>query len=170
MQTSDESQELKEIWSQLEQDPNAGRLQPGLPLDDPDAEGFEYAFDNHYLPATYWSSLRIHNGEEPGEGPGVHPRVRLLSLRESIDFETVTMKMGPDEDFDEEDIAAGWPKAEAARRKLQRVNSRITVESVVADIHFANVEGLVEDVDVVVDATDNFETRYLLYGTWGGDG
>ncbi|MBI4578069.1 MAG: ThiF family adenylyltransferase [Planctomycetes bacterium] len=64
--------------------------------------------------------------------------------------------------FDEDDIAAGLPKAEAARRKLQRINSQVTVEGLVADANYRNIEQLAEGADLLLDGTDNFETRYLM--------
>jgi adenylyltransferase/sulfurtransferase len=64
--------------------------------------------------------------------------------------------------FDEEDIAAGLPKAVAAARKLARANSSVTVEPVVADVTARNIERLVQDCDLVLDGSDNFEVRLLL--------
>lgn len=64
--------------------------------------------------------------------------------------------------FDEEDIARRLPKAIAAAERLQRVNSEIQVEPLVEDINADGIEALVREVDLVLDATDNFETRYLL--------
>ena len=64
--------------------------------------------------------------------------------------------------FDEEDIAMGLPKAVAAAEKLRKVNSQVEVEPVVADVNPDNVERLIEDVDLVLDGTDNFEVRFLL--------
>ena len=64
--------------------------------------------------------------------------------------------------FDEEDIARGLPKAVAAAEKLRRVNSSIRIEAVVADVHFGNIETLIKGADIVLDGTDNFETRYLI--------
>jgi molybdopterin/thiamine biosynthesis adenylyltransferase len=64
--------------------------------------------------------------------------------------------------FDEADVAEGLPKAKAAERRLRAVNSEIEIEGVVSDVHAANVEGLIADADLVMDGTDNFETRYLL--------
>ncbi len=64
--------------------------------------------------------------------------------------------------FDEDDIAAGLPKAEAARRKLGRINSAVTVDAVVADANYRNIEQLAESTDLLLDGTDNFETRYLI--------
>lgn len=64
--------------------------------------------------------------------------------------------------FDEADVAAGLPKAIAAQAKLQAINSAIEIEAIVADVDSTNVGSLFDHVDVVVDGTDNFETRYLL--------
>ncbi|MGE0870045.1 MAG: ThiF family adenylyltransferase [Kofleriaceae bacterium] len=64
--------------------------------------------------------------------------------------------------FDEDDVRSCMPKAEAAAAKLRRINSNITIEARVVDISYANVEDQIADVDLVVDGTDNFDTRYLL--------
>jgi molybdopterin/thiamine biosynthesis adenylyltransferase len=64
--------------------------------------------------------------------------------------------------FDEDDLTRDLPKAVAAAEKLRRVNPEVTVEPVVADVNTTNVEELIRGVDVVLDGTDNFETRYLL--------
>jgi adenylyltransferase/sulfurtransferase len=64
--------------------------------------------------------------------------------------------------FDEDDAAEPLPKAIAAARKLSRINSTVTVEPVVADVGPRNVLELIRDVDVILDGTDNFETRFLL--------
>lgn len=64
--------------------------------------------------------------------------------------------------FDEEDVASNLPKAEAAARKMRVINSQITVEAVVTDIDHTNIIDLVSDVDLILDGTDNFETRYLI--------
>src|SRR5437588_5520580 len=67
--------------------------------------------------------------------------------------------------FDEEDITRRLPKAIAAAEKLRRVNSETKIEPVVEDINVDGIESLVRSVDLVLDATDNFETRYLLNDT-----
>lgn len=64
--------------------------------------------------------------------------------------------------FDEQDVADNLPKSEAAARKLRTINSAVTVESVVTDIDHTNILDLVEDADLILDGTDNFETRYLI--------
>jgi len=64
--------------------------------------------------------------------------------------------------FDEADAAEALPKAVAAARRLARVNSEVKVEPMVADLTAANVEDLFEDIDLILDGTDNFETRFLI--------
>jgi len=64
--------------------------------------------------------------------------------------------------FDEEDARAALPKAIAARQHLLRVNSGVRVSAHVADLVPANIGSLLEGIDLVLDCTDNFETRYLL--------
>ncbi len=64
--------------------------------------------------------------------------------------------------FDESDAAEARPKAVAAARRLAKVNSSIKVEPMVADLTALGAEDLLEDVDLILDATDNFETRYLI--------
>ncbi len=64
--------------------------------------------------------------------------------------------------FDENDAAESLPKAIAAGRKIAAFNSDIVVEPQVADVTPATIEELLADVQLVLDGTDNFETRYLL--------
>jgi molybdopterin/thiamine biosynthesis adenylyltransferase len=64
--------------------------------------------------------------------------------------------------FSEHDVRAGLPKAVAAQRRLHQVNSLVKVEPLVTDVNYKNIELLVEGVDLILDATDNFETRFLL--------
>jgi len=63
--------------------------------------------------------------------------------------------------FDENDARASLPKAEAARRHLARINSSIRVDAVIADLVPQNAPDLLT-ADIVLDCTDNFETRYLI--------
>src|SRR5439155_25482152 len=64
--------------------------------------------------------------------------------------------------FDETDVAANLPKAEAAARKLALINSEVHVEPVVTDVDRTNILDLVGDADLILDGTDNFEIRYLI--------
>lgn len=63
--------------------------------------------------------------------------------------------------FDEQDVADGIPKAEAAKRKLRRINSDVEVTAIVDDINFRNIERFADGADILIDGLDNFETRYL---------
>lgn len=64
--------------------------------------------------------------------------------------------------FDEQDLAQNLPKAVAARRKLQAVNSDIDVRGLVSDVNPENIEELIAGATLVMDGTDNFETRYII--------
>jgi len=64
--------------------------------------------------------------------------------------------------FDESDAVDSLPKAIAAARKIAAFNSEIVVEPQVADLTPANISSLLADVHLILDGTDNFETRYLL--------
>src|SRR5689334_20752098 len=64
--------------------------------------------------------------------------------------------------FDEADAAESVPKAVAAVRKISAFNSEVEAKAEVADLTPANIEGLLSQADLILDATDNFETRYLI--------
>ncbi len=64
--------------------------------------------------------------------------------------------------FDEADAAESLPKAIAAARRIAAFNSEVAVEAHVADLAPDNVRPLLKAVDLILDGTDNFETRYLL--------
>ncbi len=64
--------------------------------------------------------------------------------------------------FDEADAAESLPKAIAAGRKIAAFNSHVVVEARVEDVVPTNVESLLGGSDLVLDGTDNFETRYLI--------
>ena len=64
--------------------------------------------------------------------------------------------------FDEADARDALPKAVAAERKLRSLNSDIQVEGVVADLNSRNARELLSGFPLIVDGTDNFETRFLI--------
>lgn len=64
--------------------------------------------------------------------------------------------------YDEADAAEALPKAVAAARRLAKINSEVAVEPLVADLTPATIEDLFEDIDLILDGTDNFETRFLI--------
>jgi molybdopterin/thiamine biosynthesis adenylyltransferase len=64
--------------------------------------------------------------------------------------------------FDEADARESLPKAVAAERRLRAINSGIAIEGIVADLNPKNAEELLTGYDLILDGTDNFETRFLL--------
>jgi molybdopterin/thiamine biosynthesis adenylyltransferase len=64
--------------------------------------------------------------------------------------------------FDEEDVAEAIPKAEAARRRIARINSGVRVSAIVDDLNPGNIARHAAEAQVLVDGLDNFETRYLV--------
>jgi adenylyltransferase/sulfurtransferase len=64
--------------------------------------------------------------------------------------------------FDESDARDSLPKAEAARRKIALFNSETRIHAYVADLTPANIHELLTGADIILDATDNFQTRYLI--------
>lgn len=64
--------------------------------------------------------------------------------------------------FTEQDAEEHLPKAIAAKSRLQAVNSSIQIEAIVADVTEVNILEFAEDVDLILDGTDNFEIRYLI--------
>jgi molybdopterin-synthase adenylyltransferase len=64
--------------------------------------------------------------------------------------------------FDESDALDSLPKAIAASRKIGAFNSQIAIDARIADLTPSNVEPLLSEVSLVLDGTDNFETRYLI--------
>src|SRR5712691_12152743 len=64
--------------------------------------------------------------------------------------------------FDEDDVTAQMPKAVAAAEKLRRINHNVSLEPIVADVDCRNVRELARGVNLILDGTDNFETRILV--------
>jgi molybdopterin-synthase adenylyltransferase len=64
--------------------------------------------------------------------------------------------------FEESDAHEALPKAVAAQRRLRAINSGISVDAIVADVGPKNAEDLLRGFPVILDGTDNFETRFLL--------
>ncbi|VEF46345.1 thiamine/molybdopterin biosynthesis ThiF/MoeB-like protein [Bacillus freudenreichii] len=64
--------------------------------------------------------------------------------------------------YTEQDVHDQLPKAVAAKRRLSEVNSMIEVETFTADVTAENAEELVRGKTLIVDATDNIETRLLM--------
>jgi molybdopterin/thiamine biosynthesis adenylyltransferase len=64
--------------------------------------------------------------------------------------------------FDERDAKEKTPKAIAASQKLKKINSEVRIIPHVEDVHPATIEDLIEGSDLIMDATDNMETRFLI--------
>jgi molybdopterin-synthase adenylyltransferase len=64
--------------------------------------------------------------------------------------------------FDEDDARKGTPKAVAAAEKLRAINSSVHIEPIVGDIEPGNIERFCDGIDLILDGTDNFETRFLI--------
>ena len=64
--------------------------------------------------------------------------------------------------FDEADALTALPKAIAAERKLRSINSSVSVEGIIADLSPHNAANLLSRFDLILDGTDNFETRFLI--------
>src|SRR6202050_2621753 len=64
--------------------------------------------------------------------------------------------------FEESDAQEALPKAVAAERRLRAINSGVSVEGIVADVSAKNAEELLRGFPLILDGTDNFETRFLL--------
>src|ERR1700744_3553366 len=62
--------------------------------------------------------------------------------------------------FDEADAREALPKAEAARQKIAAFNSQVQVHAHVVDLVPSNIRALLHEAAIILDATDNFETRY----------
>ncbi|MGY1460542.1 thiazole biosynthesis adenylyltransferase ThiF [Bacillus toyonensis] len=64
--------------------------------------------------------------------------------------------------YAESDVKNNLPKAIAAKKRLEEINSDVTIEALVQDVTAEELEELVTNVDVMIDATDNFETRFIV--------
>ena len=64
--------------------------------------------------------------------------------------------------FEESDARERLPKAIAAAERIKRVNSGVNVEPIITDVNYENIEELLIGASVVLDGTDNFETRFLI--------
>ncbi|WP_234031400.1 ThiF family adenylyltransferase [Lentibacillus cibarius] len=84
-------------------------------------------------------------------------KVRLID-RDYVEWSNLQRQML----FDEDDVIEVVPKAIAAKRKLEKINSQVSIEAIVGNMSLENVDGLLEGMDVVLDGTDNFSTRFLL--------
>ncbi len=84
-------------------------------------------------------------------------RVRLID-RDYVERSNLQRQML----YDEDDAAQSLPKVVAAENKLSKINSEVKLEKAFVDVTPGNAERLVKDMDLVLDGTDNFQTRFLL--------
>jgi molybdopterin-synthase adenylyltransferase len=84
-------------------------------------------------------------------------RLRLID-RDYVDYTNLQRQWL----YDESDAQNESPKAIAAARRLQQINSHVLIEPLVKDMTPSNAEELASDFDIILDGTDNFETRYLI--------
>nr|WP_282201332.1 ThiF family adenylyltransferase [Collibacillus ludicampi] len=64
--------------------------------------------------------------------------------------------------YDETDAKEGLPKAAAAAKKLQAINSGVEIDPVITDLTWRNAEELLANMDLILDGTDNFQVRFLI--------
>lgn len=67
--------------------------------------------------------------------------------------------------YTEEDVREKLPKAAAAEKRLKAINSDVIIQALIADANPALLTELAGDVDLILDATDNFETRMAINDT-----
>lgn len=64
--------------------------------------------------------------------------------------------------YDEKDVRDHLPKAVAAENHLRGINSEIQIHGIVSDINANNIHAMLQGVDLILDGSDNFETRFLI--------
>ncbi|MBM7714427.1 ThiF family adenylyltransferase [Siminovitchia sp. FSL H7-0308] len=64
--------------------------------------------------------------------------------------------------FTEEDARKKWPKAEAAKEKLALINKEVDITAIVAQADAPLLENVIDGADLLIDGTDNFETRFIM--------
>ncbi len=84
-------------------------------------------------------------------------RLRLID-RDYVDYTNLQRQWL----YDESDAQNESPKAIAAARRLRQINSHVRIEPLVKDLTPSNAEELAAEFDIILDGTDNFETRYLI--------
>ena len=88
-----------------------------------------------------------------------------------MDYDRVSLSNLPRQVlYTEEDVVAGRFKAEVAAERLREANSSVSIDSRVGRLSHENVEEFLDGLDVIVDGTDNFATRFLLNAAAVGAG
>lgn len=96
----------------------------------------------------------FHAGALARAGVG---RLRLID-RDYVEFSNLQRQWL----YDESDAQQGLPKAAAAAAQIAKINSGVQCDVQISDLTPTNVEDLLGEVDLILDGTDNFETRYLI--------
>lgn len=84
-------------------------------------------------------------------------KIRIVD-RDYVEYSNLQRQML----FDEIDAKEAIPKAVAAKNKLKKINSKIEIESIITNVTKENISELIAGIDLVMDGTDNFSTRFLL--------
>ena len=100
-------------------------------------------------------ALGTHSAEYLARG-GIG-ELRLVD-RDFVDWSNLQRQIG----FTEEDVRNGTPKALALKKHLEKANSAITIVAEPTEFQFFNAEKLARDVDLIIDASDNIPTRFLI--------
>ncbi|WP_217620897.1 ThiF family adenylyltransferase, partial [Bacillus sp. GbtcB13] len=64
--------------------------------------------------------------------------------------------------YSEQDAREKIPKAIAAKNRLEQINSEVPIDAYVMDASAETMEDLLKRVDVIIDATDNFDIRFVI--------
>lgn len=64
--------------------------------------------------------------------------------------------------YTEHDAKAHMPKAAAAKKRLEQINHEVTIHALIEDAGAELLRPLFQRADIVIDATDNFETRMVM--------
>lgn len=64
--------------------------------------------------------------------------------------------------YTEQDAEEKVPKVIAAKKRLQSINSEVEIKALILDAYTEELQGLLEDVDLMIDATDNFDIRFMM--------
>ncbi|RCW66957.1 MoeB/ThiF family adenylyltransferase [Saliterribacillus persicus] len=64
--------------------------------------------------------------------------------------------------YTEEDVEKQLPKAVACKNHLEKINHEVDVDAIVLDLTADNITSSLKNVDLIIDATDNFDTRFLI--------
>ncbi len=102
--------------------------------------------------AAHWAAFRPERWRAPAVG-----RLTIVD-RDYVELGNLQRQWL----FEEADAAEALPKAVAAARRLAHINSSVETRGIVADLTPENIEELLGDAQVILDGTDNFETRYLI--------